>query len=65
MSNYLLKTGQICERCLPEKDGGKRQEKDGSAEEKTPHRRWRYNYNWSSWLCNILNQFSGLVSLKA
>ena len=29
MSNYLLKTGQICERCLPEKDGGKRQEKDG------------------------------------
>lgn len=39
------KTGQICERCLPEKDGGKRQEKNGSAEEKTPHRRWRCKYN--------------------
>ena len=35
---YLVKTGQICERCLSEKDGGKRQEKNGSAEEKTPHR---------------------------
>lgn len=46
MCYYILKkTGQICERCLPEKDGGKRQEKNGSAEEKTPHRWWRCKYN--------------------
>ena len=38
----FVKSGQVCKGCFLEKDGGKRQEKNGSAKEKTPYRWWRY-----------------------
>lgn len=39
-------TGQVCEGCFLEKDGGERQEKNGPAKEKTPHRWWRYIFTF-------------------